>query len=560
MGNRGVLSRLHKRDEQGVILVMAVPGLVVALIALSLSFDLGRQVLEKRGDQSVADAAALDAARNPANAQALAEASAIRNGFSPIAPGHSIVAQRGTVSATKVFTADPAGSAVLVTVSSHIDHVFTPGGATLTARAAATMGGGKEAGFMIGTSLASIDTTKSALLNGVLGSMIGASADIVSWKGLVSSHVTLQALSQQLELLDAGVQFGTIDQILSTDITLAKLATATANVLSANGDSNASLFLGPTGIIAKMTNTATFQLGDMINVAAGSGASALATEFDVWGLLTGSAEVANGTNLVSIPNIGLTIPGVGSVGLSLKVLEGPKTYIGPDQTVNPAVPHATTSQVQVTLTPVLNLPISVAGLAGVTVTGSLPVALTAAGADANLTSITCPNPTGGERVTVDLKPLTTAVSAPLTVSATVLGLGVTFNTTTTGSASLDAPAQYVDFSYPSEFFPSAAPKRVGTSPLGLGSLLTLNTTATLGSVAAIPPLLTSVVNATLGTALTLVGPAVSTALTPVLSALDPAITSMLDSLGVSIGAADVTALKANLSGTCGAPLHPGLVN
>jgi uncharacterized membrane protein len=57
-----------RRDESGAILVRAVPGVVLALVATALSVDIGRQVVEKRTDQSVADAAALDASRNPANA------------------------------------------------------------------------------------------------------------------------------------------------------------------------------------------------------------------------------------------------------------------------------------------------------------------------------------------------------------------------------------------------------------------------------------------------------------------------------------------------------------
>jgi len=541
---------------------MAIPGVVLALLATALSVDIGRQVLQKRSDQSVADAAALDAARVPADAQALAEASARRNGFDPLASGHSLVAQRGTVDAQRIFTPAAAGNAVLVTISSHIGYIFTPGDKTLTARAVAIMAGGKEGGFTLGTSLASVDTSKSALLNAVLGRMMGGSgvtADIVGWQGLVNSHITLEALRQELELLDAGVQFGTVDQLLASDITMAKLAQASANALTKQGDSNAALFLGPAGIIAKSTNTATFRLGDMIKVAEGSGASALATEFDVFGLITGGAMLANGTNAVSVPNIGITIPNVANVSLSLKVIEVPKTYTGPDVTVK-AGPHVTTGQIELTLTPTLNVPISVAGLDGTTVTGALPVQVTAAGATADLTSITCPNPNGGERVTVDLKPVSSSVSAPLTVTASVLGYPITYNATTAGAGAVDAPPAAVDFSYPSEFYPTAAPKRVGASPLALGTMTTFTSTATLGTLPVIPVLLQGTVNATLATATPLVAPAVSLALPGVLNNLSTLVMKpLLDTLGVSIGAADVTALKANLLATCGAPVHPALV-
>lgn len=559
--------RRRRRDERGAILLMAVPGLILALVCTALSVDIGRQVFEKRSDQSVADAAALDASRDPANALTRAQASALRNGFNPAAPGHVLTVQRGTLDSNKVFTAAGAGSAVLVTVSSHLDYVFAPGERTLTARAVAVMGGGKEAGFKIGTTLASLDTTKSPLLNAVLGKWIGGTADVVGWQGLVSSRVKLDALRQQLELADVGVQFATAEQLLAADVTLAKLATATAAVLTAKGDTNAALFAGPSGIIAQMTNAATFKLGDMIGVASGSEASALATEFNAFSLLTGSAMVANGSNAISVPNIGITIPlGAANLttSLSLKVVEAAKWYVGPDATINTAVPHRTTGQVQLTLTPTLSsVPISVLGLVGATISGSFPVSLTAAGATANLTSITCPNPNGGERVTVDLKPVSTAVSAPLTVAVSVLTIPVTFSTTTTGSWGTDPTPALLDFTYPGDFYPTtpaAAAKRVGASPLGLGGLMTLSTPTVSLSLPAMGALTSLAVHAIVDPAASLVGPAVSSLLQPVVTSLDTLVLKpLLDTLGISIGAADVTALTASLLTTCGSPKHPGLM-
>lgn len=560
MVRRWLTRRLARGDERGVVLVMAVPGVILALASIALSVDVGRQVLQKREQQSVADAAALDAARDPATAQARALASAVRNRFDAAAAGASVVAQRGTVDADRVFTADPAGTAVLVTVTAPMDYLFVPMHHTITARAVAVMGGGKVAGFTIGTTLASVDTTKSPLLNAVLGAMIGGNADIVSWKGLVTSHVTVEALREELEALDAGVQFGTVDQLLSADITLGKLARATGNALTKQGDSNAGLFAGPTSIVTAMASTATFRLGDMISVAEGAGDSALATQLDVFSLLTGSAMVANGTNVVSVPDIGIAVPNVGTTSLSLKVVEAPQTYIGPDATVK-AGPHVTTAQVELTLTPTLNVPISVTGLTGATVTGSFPVKLTGAGADGTLTTITCPNPNGGIRVTVDQKAVASSVSAPLVVSASVLGLPIIYNVTTSGAGALDGPPTAVDFSYPTEFSPPAGPKRVGTAPLALGTMTTLSSSAALGPLPVIPALLTSSVNATLATATPLVAPAVDAALPAVLDDLATLVQKpLLDTLGISVGAADVSALPAQLTTTCGTPMHPALVN
>lgn len=78
--------------------------------------------------------------------------------------------------------------------------------------------------------------------------MMGGSADVVGWQRLLNSHVTLGGL--QSELADAGVQAGTPAQLLDAKVTLAQLAQATAGVLGAKGDSNASLYTGRYGIVA----------------------------------------------------------------------------------------------------------------------------------------------------------------------------------------------------------------------------------------------------------------------------------------------------------------------
>ncbi len=93
----------HRRDERGAIMIMAVLGLAVMVISASLSIDIGRIALEKRKDQSVADLAALDAARDRNNSLALAQASATRNGFDWHAAGNSIGVEIGSLDSHGAF-------------------------------------------------------------------------------------------------------------------------------------------------------------------------------------------------------------------------------------------------------------------------------------------------------------------------------------------------------------------------------------------------------------------------------------------------------------------------
>src|SRR5205085_6225031 len=106
------------------------------------------------------------------------------------------------------------------------------------------------------------------------------------------------------------------------------------------------------GIALAANSAGTVRLGDLINVAQGSDAGALATDLNVFRLVTGSAALANGTNTVSIPSLAVSIPNGGSVAVSLKVIEPAKTYSGP---VTSPTPHAQTSQVELTVTPTINI-------------------------------------------------------------------------------------------------------------------------------------------------------------------------------------------------------------
>ncbi|HVM04698.1 MAG TPA: pilus assembly protein TadG-related protein [Acidimicrobiales bacterium] len=559
---RSLFLNRARRDQRGVVLVLAVPALVLALASMALSVDIGRQVLEKRDLQKIADLAALDAARDVDNAQTAAEASADRNGFDPTEEGASLVAERGAIDSSRAFTVDPAGDSVRVTLTARIDYIFAPGSRSVTATAVgqreaptpppttpttttSTATPVPTAGFTIGSTLASVDTTKASLLNKVLGAWMkgtasgGGTADVVGWQGLVDARITLADLQSQLELLESGVQFGTVDELLAADLKLADLAKATANALNAAGEpSQAALYAGPLGITAQATSTATFQLDDLITVAAGSGDAALATELNAWELLVGSAMVANGTNLVSIPDIGISIPGLGTTSLSLKVIEAKRTYIGP------AGSGVSTAQVEMTITPTLDRPLVVTGLTDARLVGSFPFTLQSAGATGTLSAITCSGTSPGIGVTTDLKAFSASTSATLGVNATVLLASVPVATVATsgGVALTDPTSENVEFAYPGQFTPSSTGKRVGSSPLGLSTGSSFDATVTsLGVVALAADLDVTIEND----------------LKEVAGLLDEHMMAHLHkNLGVSIGVADLAALKKDFDYGCANPIVP----
>lgn len=523
-------------DERGSILVLSAFGLVLALIAGSLSIDIGFLAQDARQDQKVADLASMDAVRVlPTDPTAAAQASATRNGFPYTAAGYSLVVEWGP-STTGPFTtvvANLAGAtAVRVTATStHTNSLpFVGAGRAVTRKAVAKLQ--TFAGFSLGSSLVNISSSSSTLLNPLVGQALGGTVNLslVSWQGVAAGNVSVSGLQTQLASL--GLSVGSVSQLLSANLTLAQLYGATASALTLQGDTaDASVF---NTLKLAATSAATVSLGQLLTIGQGSDNAVLNGSLNLLQLITGSAEAANGSHALAITNTGLTVPGVSSTGISLTAIESLQTYVGP---VGGSV---TTSQVNLTVTPKLNLDVTV-GLSLVHVTGDLPVKLTLAGATGTLKAASC----SGITVTVDPQALA-GVAQVTTLHVTTLGLVPILDMATTSlTPSVDGPASDVSFAYPSEFAPPPFSKHVGSQPIGLGSLtgFTAGTVTVLGTL----PLGTttsSIVSAVIAALPAVIGNVDSTVLTPLLTAM-----------GLDIGGADVTALKSFLN--CGVPSLAG---
>lgn len=518
----------HRRDERGAIMIMAVLGLTVMLVSASLSIDIGRISVEKRKDQSIADMAALDAARDRNNALALAQASATRNGFAYNAAGNSLGVEIGSLDSHGAFQPNVGSTAVRATVSSTVKYFFQVGSRTVTARAVAAM---RDFGrFGIGSNLASFSTDQSTLMNMVMGQMMGAvggnaGVTLVGWQGLTTSTFTLSALQQQL--INGGLDVGTLDKLLGTDITLVQLYNAMANVMTNQGNLAQATVLSNMASVASGTPHLT--LAKLFSISDGDGTAALSTAWNVYDLVTGAAEVANGTNFVTIPNAGVTVPGVTNTTLSLKVIEGMKFKSGPVGTT------ITTSQVQLTVTPTLNMSPTIAGLVNPNITGDLPVTMTAGAATGTLEDVTCTNPQS-MKVGVDPQPGSLSSSGTLHLSSKILlaqvpllDMAVSSTQTLTGS--------HGDLTFTP---PTSGTQHYGSTTVGLSGMpYTTGSVTVLGSLPLPQLTLTNAVVSALG---------------PQLGQVDSKVVSPLfQALGVQVGSADVTAagIKCNVLGLVG---------
>lgn len=491
------------RDEQGAILVMATVGVVLAVICAALAIDLGGVAQEARRNQKVADLASLDAARSlpttDAALTAAAKTTAGRNGFT-VAGTSTVNAVAGTKSGG-TCTASAGASTVCVTVTSKYgaQMPFVKKTHTVTRTAQAGVNG-SEAEFSVGSTLASLDTQKS-FLDSYLGSNLGVGMSAVSYSGIAGGSVTLSALQTQLASL--GYSVGTPTTLLNANVKVKDLLTATAAALAAQGNTTAAAAVNNIPI-ASISNALTLQLGKLVNLSSPSSSSALSTSINAFQLVTGAAELQNGSSFVSIPGINVTVPFVGGLTVGLKVVSPAQIAEGPVGTT------ANNSQIVLQL----NLNLTVAGV------GLVAVTLNEANANAvgTLTAIRCSSNPG-----VTISALTSALSTSGTVQVPLLG-----TLTITGSAAGTSAATH-DFAYTSGFgAPAGTPGthwETGASTLGVNNSVSVTGSGLiLGAIAAL-------VQPVLNITLPLLDTALSTVLKPVLQAL-----------GANLSAADVTAM------------------
>ncbi|MEY2425862.1 MAG: hypothetical protein QOI61_1434 [Actinomycetota bacterium] len=499
-----------RRRDRGAVLVLAIPAMVLCIAAAALGVDIGRIAVDKRSDQKVADMAALDAARavgfilgttNQAGyntaAQAAATAAVARNEFVVGQDGHTVTAVVGTINSTTNQFSPGGSSAVKVTTTSHIDNAFLPGGRDLTAEAVALVGS-PTGSFSVGSTLASLDTSKSRIdpvLQGMLG--ISASMAAVSYQGIAGGNVSLRAL--QTALLNLGYNAGTVDDLLTTSIKVADLFRATANALTVEGQNVAAAEINDMPL-ASISSSLTVQLGDLVKVASPNDSAMLDAKLNAYQLVTGAAQVANGTNFISVPLVGVSLPGLAGVALSAYVIEPAKTAIGPVGTT------AENAQVRMKV----NVDV---GLGFLLPVAHVELTYTTAQAIGTLTSIAC-----GSSPSMGISASTAAV--------TVAGVATTTAGTMNVSSSIAASGPTaLSFSYPSEFGPTTS-KHVGTGDAGL-SLTSVSVTANTPGTVVLAPLLQV---------------ALPTVLVSLDTALQASIRPLFAALGLDIASADVAAL------------------
>ena len=537
-------------DERGNIAILFALFLATGVAASALAVDEGALYLQRRHAQAAVDLAAIEAARDPANAFALARSALTEAGLIDGSESDAEL-QSGTGPDTLTATAgsyipDPSlavpqrfveGGSILNAVRLY----FRQPGAVYFARSwgsdpdlsvSATAGATPEVRFSVGSTLAKLgDGLPNAILNALLGANVDLSA--ASYNGLLDARVSLfgflDALAQQLD-----ISAGTYDDVLAASADQGTIARAIAAALTGADATAAQALATALGHNGSLQIGKLLSLGNDARLAIGTGTlSGDDASLSVLQLLAATGALSNGTHEVTL-GLATTVPGLVSLTLSIAVGE-PQQFaawfaLGPSGTI------ARTAQIR------LKLVATIAG--GAALSGALvrlPLYLDVAYADAGVSSATCPahgestgsavidaTPGVAELVVGDVAdPGFSDFSADPTVSpATLVDLAL-LKITASGEAGIGQMSPTA-LSFSAADIDNGRVEEAATTqfvqPLATSLLSSLDVNVNALGLG----LSTSAVTQLLATLLTPLGPS-----------LDSVIDTTLDTLGLKLGVADV---------------------
>jgi uncharacterized membrane protein len=561
------MPRARQRGSMAVTMMLMLVGLV-AMLGL---VEIGYLYWAKRETQKVVDLAALAGAQqltacstdNSSNSAALGNAR-IDNGFSDtlvITCGHWDPTQAGAQHFVSVTSSLPL-NAVRVEATLPVTPFF--GFARfdgINATAIAASQGQPIAAFSVGSSLLNIDPSSplGTLLGTALGSSLGL--QLLSYNGIANANISLLGLVKALP-----VDIGTVNSVLTTQVTVTDLLTAYVNALSQSSSASTidlAFVNQQVAAIELQLGNIPINLGQILNVDATTEDPNVALNVDVNALDILSAVVlaADGANAVALPATSISIPGVATISLALSIVEPPQIGVGGVGTV------AHTAEIRLDLdVTALSTPINGQQLL------DLPLYLEVAPTDGTITAIECNVPGSGgansDSVTITAAPgvlnaflgklpsaafnNTSETWSSLISSGSLAPLVNVLNLATiSASANVQLaanPATALTFSVDPTIpvsQQSGMTQTAGTSSAVLGNLIgsllgstSLNVTINLLGL----PINLAPVASLLAT--------LSAALAPVLSSLDTLLVGpLLQALGINIGTAQVSLLSVNCNTT-----------
>ncbi|NIF83064.1 hypothetical protein F3J24_06060 [Comamonas sp. Tr-654] len=341
------LSRARMRRQSGSVATLGALWLMIAVICLA-TIDIGNVFWQKRELQKIADLAALAGAQGetPADCQANAARIATLNGMTgaPQVECGNWTPSPG-VADTRTYFVNGASplNASRVTVARTVPYLFLFSVTAANGRqveAVATAARSRPlAQLRIRSTLLVIDDKKSAILNPIIGGLLGGNLNIqaVGWNGLANAHVSLLDFFKELGgkkgLIDINATVIDYEKILDAPISALDVVNVMLTLFQrpiSNGDSASAVNAAITAlnaVIAANISNVQITLRQILNVSSGLPEAALQTQLNALNIIQLLAQVSGQKNGVAVKGNALDIPGVAGVKLNLKVIEPPQASV-----------------------------------------------------------------------------------------------------------------------------------------------------------------------------------------------------------------------------------------
>jgi uncharacterized membrane protein len=429
-------------DERGATLVLVAISMVLLLWGGAFGVDLGLTVVGGRQTQAIADSAALDLARyvNVADWNTTLNSALLSTNFLNLKMAYTTTDNNSNATLTETpgvwqnATFTPQGAkignntvncyyhnppfpnpcnAVKVSATQSVPQIFVGGHSSVTRTSIAAVT--PEAGFSVGSYLASVNSQQSTVLNAILSTLGGpgsATVTAVGYQGLANTNVTIN------QLITASGGLLTTSNVMTASLLGSQWLTIWSNAVA---NQVAQLSCGSTPTPLPCTaSTGLSALGSTASTSAslcqlvsinGSTCSgpnatlstaALSTSLNALQTLTTEAEVANGTNAIDLgSSLGLPLVSDAKLTFGLTAGQVPQVAYGPTNTT------ASTAQIST------DVQLSVLGVPGL-----LNIPLSGAQATATLLGVTCSN---NALKVANIQPASTTASGTVTLGGVSLG-------------------------------------------------------------------------------------------------------------------------------------------
>ena len=317
-----------RSDQRGSVTVITALSVTGLLGAAAIGLDLRVLYKAQRRAQGAADLAALNAASDPASAEAAARRALADNGFSDAARIEirtgSYLRSAALPEASRFTTAAASPNAVRVNLSAPVRLTFgrfvgLP--AALDVAVTSTAANTRFAAFSLGSGVAALD---AGIANAVLGAMLGTrlSLTLLDFNALLSARVDAFRVLDALAT-DIGLQAASYTDIIAASATPGQILDALAVSAASTSSATAGSVLGRLGqavprSASRIPLRGIIDLGDAENLSPERGRAGPAIRlFDV---VSAAAALANGDRQVAVDLAG-SVPGLVATRLTLAVGE-----------------------------------------------------------------------------------------------------------------------------------------------------------------------------------------------------------------------------------------------